>query len=154
MPFDAKAATNLVVALAVMGIMAAFLLPVAIGAISGPEELTATQAVDETVNLNPKLNATVTNVTDGTSATYNVTYDGTTVSGTTVNVGSESTVTVDGVDVTINTTAATSTNATTTYTYPTTAGWGNGAGALWGIIPVVMVLAAFLFFTYVALKRM
>lgn len=34
-----------------------------------------------------------------------------------------------------------------------TTGWGNGAGALWDILPVMVVLAIFLFFVTVALSQ-
>jgi len=141
---DAKKAVGLVVALMVGTLVASFLMPVAIGAIAEDPTDTYTQESGETVELKPGLNATVTSVTDATSATYSVTYDGDSVTGESVNVGSSSTVTVDGVDVTINPTTVTSTNATTDYTYPTTAGWANGAGALWAILPLMLVLPVFL----------
>lgn len=35
-----------------------------------------------------------------------------------------------------------------------TSSWSNGAGALWDILPVMVVLAIFLFFTGLALRRM
>lgn len=152
MAMDAKGATQLVVALMVFALMAAFLLPVGINAMTGPEETTVTQDVDETVELQPGLNATVTATTDGTSATYTIEAGGDSVTGETVSVGSNSTVTVDGVQVTISTSAATATDATTTYSYPGQYGWGNGAGALWTILPVILVLAIFLYATYMALK--
>ena len=34
-----------------------------------------------------------------------------------------------------------------------TTGWTSGAAALWDILPVMIVLAIFLFFTYVAVQR-
>jgi hypothetical protein len=34
-----------------------------------------------------------------------------------------------------------------------TTGWGSGAAALWELIPVMIVLAIFLFFTYMAVER-
>lgn len=150
---DADDATKLVVALAVAGIMLAFLMPVAIGAISGTEDTTATQAVDETVELQPGLNATVTGVTADTSATYTVEYNNDSVTGETVNEGSNSTVTVGGEDVTIAPSDVTATNATTTYTHSRTAGWGDGAAALWVILPVILVLAGFLYLTFMALQQ-
>lgn len=150
---DANKATKLVVGIFVAGIMAAFLLPIAIGAVAGPGELTATQDVDETVELKPGLESNVTAVTAGTSATYEVTAGGDTAT-TTVNVDANDTVTVDGAGVTISPTNVTSTNATTTYEYPKTYGWGGGAGALWAIIPVILVLAIFLYFVYMALQEM
>lgn len=149
---NADKAVNLVVVLLVVGLLTAFLAPVAIGQMSNPEEATYTQAVDETVELQPGLNATVTGVTDGTSATYNITAGGESAT-TTVNVGANDTVTVDGASVTISPSQATATNATTTYSYPTSYGWGGGASALWNIIPVMIVLAIFLFVTYLAIQK-
>ena len=151
---NARKAVIIVVALLVGSLMAAFLLPVGINAMTGPEETTITQGVDEPYNIQGDLNVTVTSVTDGTSATYTVEAGGDSVTGETVNVGSDSTVTVNGADVTINPTTVTSTDATTTYTTPTTYGWGGGASAMWIILPVLLVLAVFLYFTGVALDEM
>lgn len=150
---DSEKATKLVVALFVGAMLAAFLLPIAIGAIAGPEEATYTQDVNESVTLGAGINVTVTSVTDGTSATYDVSAGGDTVTGTTVNVGSNQTVTVDGADVTIAPTNVTATQATTDYEYPTTYGWGSGAGALWAILPVLLVLAIFLYFVARAIQE-
>lgn len=145
---DADRGAKLVIVIFVAALMAAFLLPIAIGAIAGPDELTTTQGTGtaNTTQLGAGLNATVTGVTSGTSATYEIQAENGATATTTVNVGANDTVTVDGADVTISPSSVTSTEATTTYQYPTTYGWGSGAGALWGIIPVMMVLAVFLYF--------
>lgn len=150
---DSRKAVGLVVTLLVASLLGAVLLPTAINAMSGTEEATFTQDVDETVELQPGLNATVTGVTDGTSATYTIEAGGDTVTGETVSVGSNSTVTVDGTDVTISPTEATTTNATTTYEYDGTYGWGSGAGSLWGILPVLLVLGLFLYVVAIALRQ-
>jgi hypothetical protein len=34
-----------------------------------------------------------------------------------------------------------------------TTGWGTGAAQLWQLLPVMIVLAIFLFFTYMAVER-
>ena len=149
---DSRKAVALVVTLLVASLLGAVLLPTAINAMSGAEEATFTQDVDETVELQPGLNATVTGVTDGTSASYTVTAGGDSAT-TTVNVGANDTVTVDGVDVTISPSEATATNATTTYEYDGTYGWGSGAGSLWGILPVLLVLGLFLYIVAVALRQ-
>lgn len=149
---NASDATKLIVGVFVAGIMAAFLLPIAIGAVAGPDELTATQDVSETIELKPGLNATVDSVdTTADSATYTVTADGDTATQS-VSVGSNATVTVDGADVTISPDSVSTGNATTTYEYPKTYGWGGGASALWTIIPVILVLAVFLYFVYMAIS--
>ena len=149
---DASQVVKLVVAVFVAGLMGAFLLPVALGAVADDPTEQFNQTTGETVDLNPGLNSTLDSTTAGTSATYTVNYEGTTTS-TTVNVGSNTTATVDGVDVTIAVSSAQSGYAVADYTYPKTAGWGS-AGSLWGILPVILVLAIFLFMVGLALKRM
>lgn len=151
---SAQKATQLVVALLVLALLAAFLMPVVIGAIAGPSEATYTQNVNDSVELKPGIDVTVTSTTSGTSATYAINVDGTNSTGNTVNVGSNQTFTVNGADVNVAPTNATSTQATTDYEYPTTYGWGSGASALWAILPVLLVLAVFLFVTYMAIQRM
>ena len=150
---DSRKAVGLVVTLLVASLLGAVLLPTAINAMSGAEEFTATQDVDETVELQPGLNATVTGVTDGTSATYTIEAGGDSVTGETVSVGSNTTVTVDGTDVTISPSEATSTSATTTYEYDGTYGWGGGASSLWAILPVLLVLGLFLYVVAIALRQ-
>ena len=148
-----RKAVGLTVALLVAGLLVAFLFPSVIGAISGPSEATVTQDIDETVLLSsPDLEATVTETTDGTDATYTIETDTDSVVGETVNVGESSTVTVDGHDVTISPTEATATGATTDYEYPTTYGWGTGASSLWSILPLFIVLVPFLLFVHFALR--
>lgn len=147
---DAEKAVKIVVALVVLALLASFLVPIAVNEMAGQEEATYTQATGETVELQPGLNATVTSVSDGSNASYEITAGNDTAT-TTVNVGANDTVTVDGVDVTISPEEATTTNATTTYEYSGTYGWGGGASALWAIIPVMIVLAVFLYVVAVAL---
>jgi hypothetical protein len=151
---SAQKATRLVVALLVLALLAAFLMPVVIDSIAGPSQVTQTQNVNDTVELKPGIEVTVTGVTSGTSATYAINVDGTNSTGNTVNVGSNQTYTVNGADVNVAPTNVTSTQATTDYEYPTTYGWGSGASALWAILPVLLVLAVFLFVTYMAIQRM
>lgn len=149
----AQKATSLIVALFVGALMAAFLLPVALGAIADPAETSVTQDTGETIELKPDLNATLDSVdTTADSATYTVTAGNDSASAT-VDSGSNTTVTVDGADVTIAPTNVSTGQATTEYTYPKTYGWGGGAGAMWAILPVIIVLAVFLYFVYIALQR-
>lgn len=144
---EAKKAVGLVVALVVGGLLAAFLMPIAIDAISGPEDVTNTLDTGETVTLQDDLNVTLDSTTSGTNATYTVT-GGADSATTTVAVGGNQTVTVNGASVTISTSDATATNATQTIEYPTDYGWGGGAASLWGLLPMVLVLAVFLYFVY------
>lgn len=152
---DSRKAVGLVVALMVAGLMAAFLLPVAIGAISGPEVATATLDVGNSTELQPDMTATLDSVTTTSpnSATYTVNASGST-STVTVENGTSSTVTVDGADVTISVTDVATGQATAEFESPKTYSWGDGAAALWAIIPVMIVLAVFLFFVYMAIGRM
>ena len=149
---NSKKAVALVVGITVAGLMGAFLVPVVLGQFSGGETATYNQSVGETVTLQPDLNATLNASTADTSAEYIINASGDT-STVTVSEGANSTVTVDGVDVTIALQDASASNATTEYTYPGTYGWGGGAGAIWAIIPVLIVLALFLFFVGMALNE-
>lgn len=145
---------SLVVALFVGALMAAFLLPIAIGAIAGPEVATATLDTGNQTELQPGINATLDSVdTTADTATYTVTAGGDSAT-TTVTNGSNATVTVDGADVTIGVTSVATGQATAEFSSPMTYSWGSGAAALWAILPVMIVLSVFLFFTYVALSRM
>ncbi len=149
---NSRKAVSLVVALMIMGLMTAFLMPVVLDTFSGQESATYTQEIDEKADLQPGLNATLLSA-DGTNASYAVDGgpDSETVS---VAEGENATVTVDGTDVTIAPSEVTTDNATTTYTYDGTYGWGGGASALWTIIPVLLVLAVFLYFVAVALNEL
>lgn len=146
-------AVKLIVALTVGGLIAAFLLPVVIGAMSGADEVTQTMDVDDVVEVQSGLNVTLDSATDNTSATYNVSAAGDSQV-ITVNEGANETATVDGAEVTVGAENVTSTSAETTISSPKTYGWGTGAAALWVILPVILVLAVFLYFTYVALSSM
>jgi archaellum component FlaG (FlaF/FlaG flagellin family) len=152
---SSRKAVTLVVALLVAGLMSSFLLPVAIDAMVADESQTITQNTTETVTLSePDLNATLDSVDDtADTATYTI-EAGNSSTTTTVDNGTNTTVTVDGTDVTIATEEVTTSTATTEYTYPTTYGWTNGAGAMWAVIPLMLVLAIFIFFTKVALDTM
>lgn len=152
---DAAKAVGLVVALMVAGLLAAFLMPVVIGQFAGAEAATATLDVGNSTELQPNMTATLDSVTTTSpqSATYTINASGQTATATVEN-GSSQTVTVDGADVTISVTNVQTGQATAEFESPTTYAWGNGAGALWGIIPVILVLAVFLFFVYMALGRM
>lgn len=150
---DSSKAVTLVVAIFVAAIMAAFLLPIALGAIAGPEVATVTLDTDETYEAQPGLNVTLDSVTEDTDADYTVDAgeDSETI---TVNEGENETVTVDGADVTVGAENITADSAETTVESPTSYGWGSAAGALWGILPVMIVLAIFLYFVYMAVKEL
>lgn len=150
---DSSKAVTLVVGLFVAGIMAAFLLPVAIGPMTDGETATATLETGESTELQPDLTATLDTVdTTADSATFTINASGTT-STVTVDNGTNTTTTVDGADVTVSVTDVSTGQATAEFTSPTDYGWGSGAGALWGILPVLVVLAVFLYFVGMALNK-
>lgn len=150
---DSKAAATLVVGIFVAGLMAAFLIPVAIAPMTGGETQTATLDVGNSTELQPNMTATLDSVdTTADSATYSVDASGDSAT-TTVDNGSNSTVTVDGADVTIGVTDVNTGEATAQFTSPTTYGWGGSTTALWGVLPVLVVLAVFLFFVGMAMRH-
>lgn len=151
---NARKAVALVVTLMVGALLAAFLFPVAMNAMVGPEVATATLDTGNSTELQPNMTATLDSVdTTADTATYTVDANGDT-STVTVDNGTNETVTVDGADVTIEVTDVSTGQATAEFESPTSYGWGDGAGALWGILPVILVLAVFLFFVYMAVREL
>lgn len=152
---NSKQATTLIVGLFVAGIMAAFLLPVAIGPMTDGETQTATIDVGNSTELQPNMTATLDSVDTTASpstATYTIDASGQTQTVTVAN-GENTTVTVDGADVTVAVTDVQTGQATADFTSPTEYAWGDGASALWGILPVLVVLAVFLFFVAMAVTK-
>jgi hypothetical protein len=150
---DSRKAMKLVVGLLVFGLLTAFLLPVAIGAISGDETTSITQTSGDTTEVQPDLSVTLDSVTADTDATYTVNANGSTATTSALTSGSSETVTVDGVEVTVTPTNIDGSTVTTDVAYPTSYGWGTGAGAMWGLLPVIIVLAAFLYLVGYALMN-
>ena len=131
--------------------MAAFLMPIAIGAVTAPDTVELTQTEGDTNTLQGDLQVTLDDAVADTNATYTVT-EGTASDTVTVTEGSTVTATVDGTEVDISLSSATATEATSTFEWPKTYGWGSAAGSIWVILPILMVLAIFLFFTSLALS--
>lgn len=150
---DGKKAVALVIGVFLVALLAAFLMPVALDAIAGDETSTITQNVSDTDTVQPDLNVTLDSVdTSGDNATYTVNASGDTAT-TTVDNGTNETVTVDGIDVTIAVTDVQTGQATADVSYPTDYGWGSGASAMWAILPVIIVLAIFLYIVGLALAN-
>lgn len=153
---DASTAVKIVIAIVITGLIAAFLMPIAVNAIAGPSTASSTLQPTNTTDFKYNLNVTLDSV-DVSGATDNATYtinaDGTT-STVTIDEGANTTTTVDNADIKISVTDVTSANATADYEYPTTYGWGGGAAAMWVILPVILVLGVFLYFVYLALDAM
>lgn len=145
MPFDAKKAVGIIVTLFVAFLLAAFLMPTVIGAVVDDETATYNQSVGETVNLQGEYNATVDGIDTATDPnTVNYTIESANDSATaSVQVDSNTTVTVGGTDIEIAPTEAGTDYAITDYTFDKTAGWGTSS-ALWYVIPLFLILPLFM----------
>lgn len=152
----ADMAVKLVIALAVAGVLAAVMLPVAINEIEADTETTLTQDVDTDYDVNGKLVSNVTAASSGTPDSATIELNDTRTSGTTsktIDVGANATYSLDGGDVVVgveNINAAT--NATANYTYAKDYAYSSGASAVWGVLGLILVLAAFLYIVGVALS--
>lgn len=150
---SSRKAVGIVVALLVAGLLVGVLFPVAINAISGPADTTVSQDTGETYQLSgPDLNATLDEVTEDTEATYTIETE-TDSETVTVNLDETETATVDGYEVDVTPTEIGTDSATTQYEYPRTYGWGGSASAMWGILPIMIVLAALLMFVQMAVRN-
>lgn len=140
----AKAAVAVIIGLAVVGLLAAVLAPVALNAITADDAYTETQDVGETVEVTANLNSTLDSVnTTSDDATYTLTGPESSVTHTVAN-GSSQDYALDGGTVTVTVDDVNSNSATATYDVPTDFGWSGGASGLWNILDVVIVLALFL----------
>jgi len=150
----AIAAVSLVVALLVVGLIGALLLPVAINEVTGNETVTINSSTSDEVEVNAVLNSTVTATTDGTNATIelNVSDGGSTTK--TINQGSSATYSFDRGDVNVTVNQANSGSADVTYAHPKEFSFHDGARALWGILDIIIVLGLFLFVVGLALAKM
>lgn len=149
----ARKAVMLTIALAVAGLITAFLLPIGINAIEEQEEQTfSNENASGAVEVNGKLTANVTSSSSSTSATIEL--NDTDTSGTTsntINVGSNTTYSLSNGDVDVGVESATSTGATFNVTYDTDYAYSSGASSLWGILGLAIVLAVFLMMISMAL---
>jgi len=145
-------AVKLVVGIAVLGLLSAFLLPVAVNAIYADTTTTTQQATLETVDVNGELNATLDSTTAGTDATYTLESGDQSITNT-ITVGSNATFSFDRGDVVVTVTDSTSDNATAEYEYAKDFAYSSGASALWGILGLLLVLGAFLFVVGMALRN-
>lgn len=141
----ARSAVVLVVTLVVATIVGAVLAPVAIDSIEGDDNATLEQDTGTTYEVNGALDSTVTETTDGSSAT--VELNDTRTSGTTSNtvtVGSTAAYDMQGGTVNVTVDSATGTGATVTYEHDRDYAMSGGASSLWGILGLVIVLGMFL----------
>jgi len=141
-------ATTIALGFVIVVIMFAFLIPIAISEVEGPEEFTVDQNESQTVLLQPTLNATLDDVDDANDevdVTFGDTETNETVSVTGVAVGANKTATIGGETVRVNNTANINTSAATlTYESPESYSWSEGAASIYGIYGLMLVLVAFM----------
>lgn len=148
----AKVGVSFVIALAVTGLLTAFLLPVATSEVVDSEQQSITQDVGEVVNVTPYVDSTLdaTNAT-ADNATYTLNHtDGASETNSIAN-GSEATFTLEGDDYTVNVSDVNANSATATFTYETDSGWSAGAQGLWNILDILLILPVFLVTLAIAL---
>jgi len=145
--------TKLVVGILVVGMLMAFILPVAITSFNEPSERTLNQSTNQPYEVTADLNSTVTSVSAGTSATVelNHTEDGTTVSNS-VNVGSNTTYSMPDGNVVVTVDESNTGSAVVRYEYPDSYGWDDGSSSLYGLLPLLFVIGAVLFVVYKAMQ--
>lgn len=140
----AQKMVGVIIALVIGGILIGYLLPVGIGAVNSPNNVTDTQDVSSTYQLaSGQINSTVTEVNDGSNATIELVHvaDGTTVTNT-VDVSSSQSYALPGGDVNVtvdSANAGTPGNATVTYEYQNY-GWSDGSTDLYNLLPLFFVL--------------
>ncbi len=145
---------GVVLAVTIVGLLVATLMPVAIAQFNGTQSATFDQTEGETVQITADLNGTLDAVDDATN-TINVTVynDDGTASVKDLSEGSNTTLDVAGTNVTVyNQNVTSATNATVEYEYPNTYGWDSGTVALFTVIPLLLVLAIFLFVAMFAVR--
>lgn len=137
---------KVIAAIAIGGLVFAFLIPVAINEMEGDVSETLTQDTSTERVVNSALNSTVTGTTDGSDATVELNATGDSAVSKTINVGNEKTYSFSRGDVVANVTEATSSNATVRYEYPREFAFSDGARSIWGLISLAIVLAGVLMF--------
>lgn len=140
---------TLIVAILLIALLSAFLLPIALNNLNADNTLSVNQTEATTVQLGSQLNATLDAVDDGTN-TINVTVTdinaGTSDSATNIAQGANATVTVEGETITINNDEVhDATHATITYEWSKTYGWSTGETALFGLLGIFFILGIVLF---------
>lgn len=149
----ANTAVALVLALAIVGLLSAVLLPVAVNELNANETVTLNQSVGDTDEVNAVLNATLDSSTAGTEATYTLNVSDGAKTSKTITEGGEATFSFDRGDVTVNVSEARSGGATATFTYNSDFSYSSGGRSLWGVMDLVIVLAAFLFSIGLAIRQ-
>lgn len=141
-----KRAIALVVGLSVLALMAAFLLPVAMDGLYSDQTVELNQTTSTEYEVNSQLTSTVTAATAGADASIelNDTRTASTTSNT-INVGENTTYSLEGGDVVVTVTEAETDYAVADYEYAKDYTYSDGAQGLWGIIGLAIILAVILF---------
>lgn len=144
-----KTIVGVVAGILVAAVLIGSLLPTAIGFVNQPQDQTATLTEGNTSEVTPELVLKVTTI-DTTAGDVTFEYqnaNGTVLATDTLAEGNNATYSLEGGEVTTNVdsiTNATTNEATLTTTYPADYGWGAGASALYGLMPLLFVLIPFL----------
>lgn len=152
--FNVSEGIGIVVALTVMMLLAAFLLPVAISSVNAEETVTLSVSEGQTQSVTHDLNVTGYNISDSSNtAVYNLTKeleDGGVEDGTLdfsgAPVGATANITFqDGDEYTAVFQGYESEDTTTLeFNYAQETTWDGGAAAIWGIIPLIAIVVVFL----------
>lgn len=138
-----------VLAVALMAILGAFLGPVALDALNQDRSVTINQTTSSTEEVHARLNATLDSVdTTNDDATITLTYDDGSSETNTVSNGTTTTYTVNGFDVNVTVNNVETGYAEATYDFPQDMAYSDGARGLWGLVGLTVVLALFLAILY------
>lgn len=149
----ARKAVAVVVALAVVGLLSAFLLPVAINEIEGTTNESINSSVGETAQVNGELNTTLDSVNANSNATYTLQSDGQSITKT-IDEGANATYSFNRGDVVVTVTDAGSNYAVASYEYTKDYAYSDGASSLWGLLGLAMVLCVFMVLIRKAMSAM
>lgn len=125
----------------IFAVVAAAILPSAIGTVEEPSDATFNQSTGDTVNVTAGLDGTLDSISTGTAQiTLNDTQENEDATVSLDQGNNETVTTLPGGDVTVNATEVGADYAVIQYTYPTEYGWDDSAGALWSLYPLVLIL--------------
>ena len=142
-----------VIAVTVVGLLIAFLMPVVIGQFNGTMAETYGQTEGETTQLTGNLNGTLDAADLTTGINVTVMDGANSASITELAEGNNETVQIDGEDITVyNRNVTSATNATVEYEWPNTYGWDGGTVAMFTILPLLLILTVFLFVAFIGIK--
>jgi len=144
-------AVGLIVALMVVGLLAAIVLPTGIDALVDDSDQQFNQTVSETVDPTSQFNMTLDSSSAGTSSTYTLATTNNSIQKT-INENSNETFSFNEGDVTVNVSDAGGSYSVATASWPSDFGWSGGASSMWAIVDVLIVLATFLFIIGLAFR--